>query len=132
MRTGPHGGRAFLGVAAVLLLSIVCGCESADGSQPGHSVPGGKAERGREMISQYGCGSCHDVPGVQDAHALVGPPLYHFDRRTYIAGVLPNDLESLMTWIMSPQRVIPGNAMPDMGVSARDARDIAAYLYTLR
>jgi cytochrome c2 len=69
---------------------------------------------------------------VQDARGLVGPPLYHFDKRTYIAGVLPNDLESLMTWIMAPQRVIPGNAMPDMRVSPRDARDIAAYLYTLR
>jgi cytochrome c1 len=69
---------------------------------------------------------------VRDARGLVGPPLDHFDRRTFIAGVLPNDLESLTLWIMNPQRVLPGNAMPDMDVSARDARDIAAYLYKLR
>jgi hypothetical protein len=33
---------------------------------------------------------------------------------------------------MHPQKIIPGNAMPDMNVTSRDAYDIAAYLYTLR
>jgi cytochrome c2 len=31
-----------------------------------------------------------------------------------------------------PQRIVPGNAMPDMGLNERQARDIAAYLYTLQ
>ena len=30
---------------------------------------------------------------------------------------------------VSTQEVDPGNAMPDLGVSATDARDMAAYLY---
>jgi cytochrome c1 len=62
----------------------------------------------------------------------VGPPLQHFDKRIYVAGVLPNQLESLMTWVMHPQQVVPGNAMPDMHVTSRDALDIAAYLYSLK
>ena len=31
-----------------------------------------------------------------------------------------------------PRRVRPGTPMPEMGVTERDARDIAAYLYTLK
>jgi len=31
--------------------------------------------------------------------------------------------------LRSPQSVIPGNAMPNTGLTEEDARDIAAYLY---
>jgi cytochrome c1 len=31
-----------------------------------------------------------------------------------------------------PQSVVPGNAMPEMGITEAQARDIASYLYTLR
>jgi cytochrome c2 len=33
---------------------------------------------------------------------------------------------------MSPQEMEPGTAMPDVGVTEADARDMAAYLYTLQ
>jgi hypothetical protein len=33
--------------------------------------------------------------------------------------------------MMAPQGVVPGDAMPDLGVSSSTARDIAAYLYEL-
>jgi cytochrome c2 len=39
--------------------------------------------------------------------------------------------DNLVKWLRQPQNVVPGNAMPDMGVTPQDARDIAAYLYTL-
>ncbi len=32
---------------------------------------------------------------------------------------------------MDPQGVEPGTAMPNLGVTATDAQDIAAYLFTL-
>ena len=115
-----------------IALSAGLGCVAHDSNQPSHAVPGGDVERGRSLIASYGCGTCHDVPGVPRANGMVGPPLEHWDRRTYIAGMLPNRLEDLTTWIMHPQKVIPGNAMPDMNVSSRDAYDIAAYLDTLR
>jgi cytochrome c1 len=38
----------------------------------------------------------------------------------------------MIKWIQHPQEIDPKNAMPDMGVTDRDAKDIAAYLYTLR
>jgi len=53
-------------------------------------------------------------------------------RRSYIAGEVPNGPDALARWIMSPQSLVPGTPMPDMGVSERDAQDMAAYLLSLR
>jgi cytochrome c1 len=96
------------------------------------SVPDGDAERGRRAITAYGCGACHNIPGVTGAVAYVGPPLDRFSQRHYIAGALPNTHENLIYWIQYPQRVEPGTAMPNLDVPYEDARDIAAYLYALR
>ncbi|MGW4967215.1 c-type cytochrome [Nonomuraea sp. NPDC004186] len=82
------------------------------------------------MINGYGCASCHTVPGVRDAQGLVGPPLAS-SAPTYIAGVLVNTPSNLQRWIRYPQAVEPGTAMPDLGVTEQDARDIAAYLLSL-
>ncbi len=95
-------------------------------------VPGGDPGRGVGAIQGYGCGGCHTIPGVQGANATVGPPLTAFSRRAYIAGQLPNTTENLIAWIMNPQAIEPGTAMPNLNVSEEAARDIAAYLYTLQ
>jgi cytochrome c1 len=94
-------------------------------------MSGADSHRGSRLIAAYGCGSCHAVPGVTNATGLVGPPLTQFASRVYVAGVLRNTPDNLMAWIEDPQGVLPGNAMPNMDVTPRDARDIAAYLYTL-
>jgi cytochrome c1 len=83
-------------------------------------------------MQAYGCGSCHIVPGVHGARGLVGPPLIYFSERTMIAGELPNSEDNLVHWIEHPRQVEPKTAMPDLGVTDREAHDIAAYLYTLR
>jgi cytochrome c2 len=93
---------------------------------------GGDAARGAALIRDYGCGACHQIPGVADADGLVGPPLSNIALRVYLAGMLRNTPDNMMFWLRHPQEVVPGNVMPDMGVTASDARDIAAYLYTLR
>jgi cytochrome c len=93
---------------------------------------GGDASAGRAAVKRYGCGSCHQIPGVRGAQGLVGPPLEDFARRKYIAGNLPNEAENLVAWIMDPQAVEPGTAMPTLGVTEQDARHIAAYLASLR
>ena len=95
-------------------------------------VPGGNARHGSERIAALGCAACHTIPGVRNADGNVGPPLTRFGDRTYIAGMLRNTPPNLIRWIREPQAVIPGNAMPNMGISEVDARDVAAYLYTLR
>ena len=93
---------------------------------------GGDAERGRMAIWQYGCQTCHLIPGVTGADSLVGPPLNGIASRKYLAGVLPNTPETMIAWLRHPQQISPLSAMPELGVTERDARDIAAYLSTLR
>lgn len=110
---------------------------SVAGLQPSvtgpRDVPGGDPKRGRLTLqSGYGCGACHVIPGVPGAIGKVGPPLTDWAERAFIAGNLPNTPENLVRWVRYPQAVEPGTAMPDLGVSEPDARDIAAYLYTLR
>ena len=117
---------------ALVLVLAACGNRPNSRSLMLASVPGGDASRGRQAILSYGCGSCHTIPGVPGADAAVGPPLSSFAYRHFIAGVLPNNADNLITWIRTPQAVVPGNAMPDMGVTATDARNIAAYLATLK
>jgi mono/diheme cytochrome c family protein len=94
-------------------------------------VPGGNAEKGAVFIAQNGCGSCHIIPGIKDATGIVGPPLEKMARRAVIAGVMPNTPGNMMAWISDPQAIVPGNAMPDLGLSADEVRDITAYIYTL-
>jgi cytochrome c1 len=114
--------------SAVLLLATAC---TRVPPPPPPESQAGYPQRGALLIEQYGCGSCHTVPGVDRANGLVGPPLIRFGSRSYIAGELPNNADNLRRWIEHPQSVEPGTAMPDLGVSPIDAQDIAAYLLTL-
>jgi cytochrome c2 len=91
----------------------------------------GDAENGRLLLRQFGCGDCHQIPGVPGARGRVGPPLDRLARRSYLAGMLPNTPAQLSHWIREPQAIRPGTAMPDMQVSVAHARDMVAYLYTL-
>jgi cytochrome c2 len=95
-------------------------------------VPGADIARGAALIRQLGCGGCHTIPGIPDARGLVGPPLDNIADRMIIAGVLANTPDNMTAWLMAPQSIVAGNAMPNMGLDRKDARDVAAYLYTLR
>jgi len=88
----------------------------------------GDADRGAFVIGQAQCGSCHVIPGIPSADGMSGPPLGGFAKRTMIAGMIANTPAGLVAWLRAPQAAVPGNAMPDMGLSERQARDVAAYL----
>ena len=93
---------------------------------------GANPQEGSAIVQREGCGSCHVIPGIANAGGKVGPPLTRFAGRTTVAGLLPNAPDPLVHWLRFPQSVVPGNAMPDTGLSEQQARDVAAYLYTLR
>lgn len=121
-----------LAAASVAVSFGACTSETSDANaREAAYLTRGDPERGRAAIRNYGCASCHSVPGVPGADALVGPPLTGFAERAYVAGVLPNTPDNLVRWIRHPREVDSLTAMPDVGVGERDARDIAAYLYTL-
>lgn len=106
--------------AALLGLGSLAAAGSAD------------AERGRQAIAAYGCASCHSIPGIPGVQGEVGPPLNRFARRVYIAGLLPNTPAALEQWILDPPSVNPRTAMPKLGLTQQEARDMAAYLLRLR
>jgi cytochrome c1 len=113
---------------AVLVIPLAA-CQKP---QPGASAIRESADRGKQQIIAYGCGSCHVIPGIAQANGLVGPPLTHFAKRAYIAGEVANNPEFLTQWIAVPQSIEPGTVMPNLGVSYGKARDIATYLYTIK
>jgi cytochrome c len=121
--------RCGLVLSALAMATSACTHGEADAMALTH---GGNAARGKELIRSYGCGSCHTIPRVPGAEASVGPSLQGEATRAYIAGVLPNQPENMIRWIMNPPGVDEKTAMPNLQVTATDARDIAAYLYTLQ
>lgn len=112
-------------IAVLALLAAGCG----DGPTSGAVVEGADAERGAELIEEYGCGSCHTIGGIEGADANVGPPLTDFRENRNLAGQIPNTPENAVRWIMDPQEIEPDTIMPDLGVSEAEARDIVGYLY---
>ena len=107
----------------------LCGCQE---QAVNPSDPPGNAGRGGRLLAQYHCGSCHTIPGVASARGRVAVTLESFGPRSYIAGRMPNTPKMLEQWLMDPQTLVPGTAMPHMGVSAADAKDMAAYLGKLK
>jgi cytochrome c len=135
MRNGAGGrtmrlGRRFAGAMAVAVALAACTRDRRSGEAS--ALAQGDPERGAELIRKYGCGSCHTIPGIPGARTTVGPPLAGIAGRAYVAGVVPNTPDNLVDWIHNPPQVDSKTAMPYLGVSKAEARDIAAYLYTLR
>jgi cytochrome c oxidase assembly factor CtaG len=117
-------------VVAVAVCSSV-GC-TGDVSAQVASMTGGDPDRGRLAISKYGCDTCHTIPGVRTARGQVGPPLTGVAGRVYLAGHLPNTPTNMQDWIQHPHAHDPLTVMPETGISPQEARDVSAYLYTLR
>jgi cytochrome c1 len=108
--------------------SARCGSRGQEAAEVADADP----RRGQVAIQQNACTACHRIPGIVGPASHTGPALSAMGRRKLIAGVLPNNPENMVRWLRSPQSVSPHSAMPDIGLSDADARDIAAYLASLK
>jgi mono/diheme cytochrome c family protein len=82
------------------------------------------AARGKELFySKYGCQSCHIADYKKDK-GYVGPPLTGAGNRRPAVW--------LYKWLKNPQAVSPGTLMPNPGLNDDDARDLTAFLMTLK
>ena len=125
---GLNASAGLLALAGLTLFSLF---EDDETERVRQASTIGDIEAGAELIERAGCGTCHMIPGIDGADGLVGPPLIHWSRRTYIAGLLRNTPSNMIAWLMAPQDIVPNNAMPDLGLNEEQARDITAYLYTI-
>ena len=119
-------------VAIMILAALAAPSRLQAAGLAGDPASIGNPGKGQALILKLGCGSCHSIPGIVGAHGMVGPPLGHMASRQYIAGMLRNTPGNMVNWLRFPQRVVPGNAMPDLAISDSDAHQIAAYLATLQ
>lgn len=117
----------------MVVCALLTGCLGgrAKGVHP-VNIGSGNPDRGQQAIVHYGCGKCHTIPGIHDAYGVVGPPLAKVGSRTIIGGEFPNLPSTLARWVQSPTSMKPKTAMPDLGLTEQQSRDVAAYLETLR
>ncbi|MCR5880661.1 cytochrome c family protein [Phenylobacterium sp. J367] len=94
-------------------------------------LAGADPERGRAIAERLACGACHDIPGIDWPKGRVGGPLAGFSSRPLIAGRFPNQPDTLVRWLCDAPSLAPGTAMPPQDLSPSEARDVAAFLYTL-
>ena len=128
--TMPFAWRAIDMLTAAALIIAATACNRADDHLA--QLGGGDADRGRNLMRKYGCNTCHTIPGVNGADGLVGPPLAGIAQRMYLGGVAVNTPKNMADWIQDPKKFDSKTAMPNVGVTHRDAVDIASYLYTLK
>jgi cytochrome c oxidase subunit 2 len=105
----------------------------ADMSAAAPSPRGGAARAGERLFMADQCASCHTIRGTAASYGTVGPDLTHIAARSSLAAVtIPNTPADLEQWIVNPQSIKPGDRMPDLGLSRADARQIVAYLDSLK
>jgi cytochrome c2 len=110
------------GLIAILTLVALAGCSRGPEQA--------RRAAARTLIAND-CAACHRIPGIAGATGRIGPSLAGIAHQQIIAGHFANTPEMLVSWIEHPQHMLPGNAMPEMGLSHEQARTIATYLYTL-
>ncbi|RZJ14464.1 MAG: c-type cytochrome [Acidovorax sp.] len=119
--------------AALVQVMLACAAHAQPSVYPSDHMPDkAQVARGKALIAQYQCGSCHAIPGIPAARGETAQTLRAWSRRSYIAGRLPNNADVLTRWITDPPALVPGIAMPRMGVSPDEAQAMAAYLFSLR
>ena len=106
-------------------------CAACDHGHAGQIGSDAAQLREAKALIAANCAACHRVPGVATAQGRVGPSLAGISRQQIIAGHFANTPENLTAWIEHPQHFLPGDAMPEMGLSHEQARKIVDYLYTM-
>lgn len=130
----------FFPLAAFMFAAVLGGATAAYTAHQSHQqlkatareLTGGEPDRAPPLMIRYGCAGCHSIPGVPGATGHVGPPLSAVGKRVYVGGAALNTPERLIEWLVDPRRISGRSAMPATGLSTSEARDVAAYLYTLQ
>ncbi len=116
---------------AILLLILTAACTREPVRQD--PVANAGAQRGKQLLTQYGCTACHAIPGVEGAVGSLGPSLQGLaSRPTISSGTVQNTSANLAQFIQNPASLNPQSSMPPLALAGNDAEDITAFLMTLR
>ena len=110
-----------------MVLLAACG----DKAEPPRTVAGADPARGLAVVKRVGCAACHAIPGIDWPQGRTGPSLKGFGARPMIGGRLPNRPEVLTVWLIDAPSLSPETGMPPTPITEAEARDVAAWLYTL-
>ncbi|MFS0710241.1 c-type cytochrome [Brevundimonas sp. 3P9-tot-E] len=121
-------GKIGAAVSAAGLLGLAA---CADKAGAPRDLAGADAVEGLRLIRTQGCGACHVIPGVAWPEGRTGGSLAGVGARPMIAGRLPNQPAVMAAFVRDAPSLLPDTGMPPMPLSEAEARDIAAYLYTL-
>jgi len=123
--------------ASLLLLTIMLlvACAQTFNYERGASMTGGDPAAGKEKIVVHDCHSCHEIPGIPVNPDRRGPSLKHWSKQSTIAKKWPNTPDNLEDFLQHPERMLHGNGLKSemtmSSVKPADAKDIAAYLYSI-
>lgn len=129
MQTGEYRRTTSGLLLMVPIIVLLAAC--ADKRQQPRDITGADAAAGLAVIERLGCAACHQIPGVDWPQGTVGGSLDGFADRSMIAGRFPNQPETLATWVRNAPSMSATTGMPAMPMTSAEARDVAAYLYTL-
>ena len=114
----------------VLACASLVACDGPPDRTP--TLGDASAATGRRLVSEKGCVACHIFPDVTWPRGGLGPSLEGFARQGLIAGRLPNQPGVLMQFVRNAPALVPGTAMPSILMTDQEARDVTAYLLTLK
>ena len=120
-------------VLSLSLILVSCNREQpAPPPAPPAVTAAGDANRGRELMTNYGCTGCHIIPGIDGPRVMLGPPLQSMGTRPAINRKIANTPQNMAQWLRDPRSLDPDSTMPELGVTPVDATDMTAYLFSLR
>lgn len=125
-RSRPHSNTTVTIITTVVVSTLLCGCGTSHNDERQAQV-----NRGRLASTRLGCDACHEIDGAASTRIRAAAPLRGISGQLLIAGQLANSEINLARWIVDPRAIKPGTAMPNLVVTENEARDIAAYLYSL-
>jgi mono/diheme cytochrome c family protein len=89
-----------------------------------HALNPEAAARGKDLFyTKYACQTCHIADYKKDK-GYVGPPLAAVGNRRPAVWIYK--------WIKDPQGLVPGTSMPNANLTDDEARDLTAFLMTLK
>jgi mono/diheme cytochrome c family protein/predicted nuclease with TOPRIM domain len=91
---------------------------------------GGSAQRGRKLVASVGCTGCHVVTEKDREVRKTDVPYDIAPELTKIGSKVSP--EWLYGWIKNPKQYNPNTTMPNLRLTDSEARDIVAYLVSLK